>query len=74
MTKLCKLAYKYGTDKCPQIHHSYTPFYYELLNPKRNEIKKFVELGIGNSEHINRKEKKYPTRQIKDRGGGGCRK
>lgn len=64
MTKLCQLALKYGTDKCPQIGHPYTPFYYELFNHRRKEIKKVVELGIGNNEHINRKGKntdKKPT-------------
>ena len=46
-TELCKLAYKYGTDKCPQIKHSYTPFYYKLLNRRRKSIKKVLEIGIG---------------------------
>lgn len=47
-TLLCKLAFKYGTDKSPLIHHSYTPFYYELLKHKRYSIKKVLEIGIGN--------------------------
>jgi hypothetical protein len=47
ITPLCKLAYKYGTDKCLQIKHSYTPFYYQLLSNKRKSIKKVLELGIG---------------------------
>lgn len=46
-TALCGLAYKYGTDKCPKLWHSYTPFYFELLKDKRREIKKVLELGIG---------------------------
>ena len=46
-TPLCKLAYKYGTDKCPKIRHGYTPFYYKLFNPKRQKIKKVLEIGIG---------------------------
>lgn len=46
-TPLCHIAHKYGTDKCPQIHHSYTPFYYELLKDKQKSIKKILELGIG---------------------------
>lgn len=48
-TELCKLAYRYGTDKCPQIKHSYTPFYYELFNQRRLSIKKVLEVGIGNT-------------------------
>lgn len=46
-TDLCKLAYKYGTDKCPKLKHNYTPYYHQLLNSKRNQIKKVLELGIG---------------------------
>lgn len=46
-TELCKIAYKYGTDKCPKIHHSYTPFYYEFLKNKQQSIKKVLELGVG---------------------------
>ena len=46
-TPLCELAYLYKTDKCPQIAHAYTPYYYELLKDKRESFKKVVELGIG---------------------------
>lgn len=46
-TELCKLAYKYGTDKCPQLKHNYTPVYYEMFKDKRNSIKKVLEMGIG---------------------------
>jgi len=46
-TKLCKIAYKYGTDKCPQLKHHYTPVYYEMFNPIRNNVKKVLEMGIG---------------------------
>ena len=46
-TELCKLAYKYRTDKCPEIRHSYSPFYHELLKDKRDKIKKVFEMGIG---------------------------
>lgn len=47
LTPLCRLAFKYGTDKCPQLKHSYTPFYYHMLSGKRLEIKKVLEMGIG---------------------------
>ena len=46
-TPLCKLALKYGTDKCPQLKHSYTPFYYQLFKHRRQKIKKVLEMGIG---------------------------
>jgi hypothetical protein len=46
MTELCKLAEKYGVDKCPKILHYYTPEYHKLLN--NINPKKFLEIGIGN--------------------------
>lgn len=46
-TELCLLAAKYGSDKCPQIKHAYTPFYYELLKDKRQTIRKVFEMGVG---------------------------
>ncbi len=49
ITELCKLGYKYGTDKCPQIKHAYTPFYYEFLHKRRQSIEKLLELGIGHT-------------------------
>ena len=47
LTELCRIAYQYGTDKCPQIKHFYTPYYYELLKKKVLSIKKVLEIGIG---------------------------
>ena len=49
-TELCKLAFKYGADKCPQINHQYTPFYYDFLKDKRNSIKKILEFGVGDNK------------------------
>lgn len=49
MTELCDLAYKYGTDKCPQLKHHFTEFYYTLF-PDRMSVKKVVEIGIGKME------------------------
>jgi hypothetical protein len=49
-TELCQLAYRYGTDKCPQIAHTYTPFYFELLKDKRQSTKKVLEIGLGHNE------------------------
>tara|TARA_R110002167_G_scaffold43483_8_gene131319 strand:+ start:663 stop:1235 length:573 start_codon:yes stop_codon:yes gene_type:complete len=46
MSELCKLAEKYGVDKCPQIYHQYTPVYHQLL--KSSNPKKLLEIGIGN--------------------------
>jgi hypothetical protein len=49
-TELCDIAYKYGTDKCPQLVHSYTPFYYKMFSSRRESIRKILELGIGYDE------------------------
>jgi len=46
-TLLCELAFKYGTDKCPKLGHSYTPIYYDLLKDKQDTFKKVLEIGIG---------------------------
>ncbi|HEY6021126.1 MAG TPA: hypothetical protein VIY48_14820 [Candidatus Paceibacterota bacterium] len=54
-TPLCELAYKYGTDKCPQIYHNYTPLYYEMLKDKRETVKKVLELGIGTKGRMGRR-------------------
>lgn len=51
ITPLCQLAYHYGTDKCPQIKHAYTPFYYQLFKNKRRKVKKVLEMGIGGCKH-----------------------
>lgn len=49
-TQLCQLAFNYGSGKCPQIYHSYTPFYYELFKDNRMSIKKVLEIGVGFEE------------------------
>jgi len=49
VTELCEIAYKYGADKCPQLNHMYTPFYYEFFSPMRQTVKKVFEYGVGNS-------------------------
>jgi hypothetical protein len=44
-TELCELAKKHGTDKGE--FHRYTPHYHELFKDRRNEVKKVLEIGIG---------------------------
>jgi hypothetical protein len=61
-TPLCKLAFKYGTDKCPKIRHSYTPFYYELFKDRREKVKKVLEIGIGFKR--NNRGKQYEFYQV----------
>ena len=45
-TPLCRLAFKYGSDKCPQLKHHFTEFYFELFNNKKAKVKKVLEIGI----------------------------
>jgi len=47
MDELTELAVKYRTDKCPQIGHSYSPFYYEKFKDIRYSVKKVLEIGVG---------------------------
>jgi hypothetical protein len=46
-TELCKLATKYVTDKWN--YHHYTPHYHNLFKDRRNEVKKVLEIGIGDA-------------------------
>jgi len=60
ITPLCEIAFKYGTDKCPQVNGAYyTPFYYELLKDKRETFRKILELGVGSRETLQRVPKHY---------------
>jgi len=46
-TELCQLFHKYGSDKCPQILHSYSQNYHNLLNQYKTTFKNILEIGIG---------------------------
>lgn len=61
LTPLCKIAFKYGTDKCPQIGHNYTPVYFNLLKDRKDKIKKVLELGIGSRATMQWVPKHYQT-------------
>lgn len=56
---LSELAFKYQSDKCPQIRHPYTPFYYKILKDKQESTKKVLEIGVGYKEM--EKERNYRT-------------
>ena len=64
VTPLCELAYKYKTDKCPQIKHAYTPFYYEFLKSKKGSIKKVLELGVLKGGSLRMWRDFFPNAQI----------
>lgn len=47
-TELCKLAFKYGSDKCRRLKkHTYTEYYYRLLWTRKMAVKKVLEIGTG---------------------------
>lgn len=64
MTPLCELALKYKTDKCPQIKHAYTPYYYELFKDKRESVKKVFELGIQTGASLRMWRDFFPNAEI----------
>jgi hypothetical protein len=49
-TELCELFVKYHSDKCPQVGHSYSPHYYDLLKDGKETFLNILEIGIGNNE------------------------
>lgn len=49
-TPLCQLFHAYGSDKCPQIFHSYSEHYHALLSDRRTAVRSVIEIGIGSSE------------------------
>jgi hypothetical protein len=49
-TELCEYFFKYSSDKCPQIAHSYSPHYYDLFKDFKYQYENILEIGIGNNE------------------------
>lgn len=47
-TPLCELFEKYGSDKCEEYFHTYSPHYYDLLLPKKQSFSVIIEIGVGN--------------------------
>jgi|688.fasta_scaffold164897_3 8-demethyl-8-alpha-L-rhamnosyltetracenomycin-C 2'-O-methyltransferase len=46
-TDLCRAAYRFGSDKCPRILHTYTPKYDAIFRESRRNILSILEIGIG---------------------------
>ena len=46
-TDLCTLFETYGSDKCDQIFHTYSRFYYSIFLPRQHSTNNFLEIGIG---------------------------
>ena len=49
-TELCDIFYKYKSDKCPKIGHSYPSEYYRHLVKYKESFSNVLEIGIGNNE------------------------
>jgi hypothetical protein len=58
-TELCELFYKYGADKCPQVSHTYSKHYFDLLFKNKNKYKNILEIGVGNRELMRQLEDMY---------------
>jgi len=50
MTELCEIFYKYKSDKCVEIFHSYSPQYYEILKDYKYSFENILEIGVGTNE------------------------
>lgn len=50
MTELCKIFEDYKSDKCPNIFHSYSTEYFNILKDKKHDIKNVLEIGVGTNE------------------------
>ena len=59
---LTELAEKHGTDKCPSIAHSYTPFYEELMAGR--DIRRLLEIGIWEGQSLRMWEEWLPGAEI----------
>lgn len=64
-TPLCKLAFKYRSDKCERLgRHTYTEYYYDLLKARRKTIKKVLEIGIGKGASLKMWRDFFPNAKI----------
>lgn len=66
MTKLCEIALKYDTDKCPEWRdgtgHEYTPFYSALLEGR--SVKKVLEIGICTGASLRMWAEYFPDAEV----------
>lgn len=71
-TDLCRIAMKYGCDKCPTVAskyngglgHSYTPYYHWLFKDKREEVKRVLEIGIDTGASLRMWKDYFPYAEI----------
>ena len=62
MNDLEKLGIKYETDKIGK--HHYLPVYYDLFKDRQNEIKKVLEIGIGEGASLRMWNDFFPNAMI----------
>ena len=62
MNDLEKLGKKYGTDKIGK--HNYLPVYYGLFKDRRNEVKKVLEIGVGEGAGLRMFRDFFPNAMI----------
>ncbi|RJR28669.1 hypothetical protein C4564_04555 [Candidatus Microgenomates bacterium] len=65
LTELSEIAFKHGSDKCPQLKkYSYTDYYFDLLSPRRLTIKKVLEIGVHDGADLRMWRDFFPNAQI----------
>ena len=62
MNDLEKLGLEYGTDKIGK--HNYLPYYFNLFKERRNEVKKVLEIGVGEGASLNMWRDFFPNAMI----------
>lgn len=62
MDTLSELGLKYGTDKIGK--HNYLPIYYDLFKDRRNEVKKVLEIGVGEGKGLRMFRDFFPKAMI----------
>ena len=62
MDTLSKLGIKYGTDKIGK--HNYLPVYYDLFKDRMNEVKKVLEIGVGEGKGVRMFRDFFPNAMI----------
>lgn len=62
MTELTALGLKYGTDKA--TYHQYTDFYHEHLAPRKDAIRKVLEIGVWDGHSLEMWRDYFPQATI----------
>lgn len=62
MDELSKLGLKYGTDKIGK--HNYLPVYYEMFKDHKDEVRKILEIGVGEGAGLRMFRDYFPNATI----------